>query len=41
MVLKIDYDTLKLQKVTYVIFTASNYVTENTSSKFSFFKPLP
>jgi len=41
MILKIDYDTVKLQKVTYDYFLMSQTATENTSSKFSMFKPLP
>jgi len=35
MVLKIDYDTVKLQKVIYgvILWRNEDYVTENTSSK--------
>jgi len=46
MVLKIDYDTIKLQKVTYVvIFMTSyrlhhqNYVIKMTSQNFPFLNP--
>jgi len=48
MVLKIDYDTEKLQKVTYdvIIWCHKDYVTEIKLLKwryknFSIFKPLP
>jgi len=47
MFLKIEYDTVQLQKATYdvILWRYKDYVTETTSSKwrnfFPIFKPLP
>jgi len=43
MILKIDYNTVKLQKVTYDVIkiTPPKYVIKMTSQNFSILKPLP